>query len=260
MDMSRPKLSERWFYKNGALKWGPLATRELRERIASREVPLDTLVQREGSDTWYPAAEVAELLPDGFVAARVNQPVKAAGVVKIKRRAPPPRLGDFAEAHPAVATGIFLLLGVGLIRGLWVLIWWIFFAKAISPLDGRITCDDVPVASGNIVLEPVDTRGLPSRSAILKDGEFKLTAKNGVVVGTDYLIRIEAFRPTGKKHPGVKPGEFAAEYEQFVLPAFNQQSGMRVTVTRELTRQGLQLNVQGLPPQSNAETGTVNPE
>jgi hypothetical protein len=257
MDTSTPKLPDRWFYRDGIVKRGPFLARELRDKIASREVPVDSLVQCEGTDKWRPAAEVAELLPNGFMAAGVAEPAKHATAEKKPRRASSARFQDFADRHPVVATGILSVVGLGLIRGLWVLIWWAFFAKVLSPLEGRVSCDGVPVAEGNIVLEPVDARGVPSRSATLKDGGFQLTAKNGVAPGTEYLVRIEAFRPTGKKHPGVKPGEFAEEYEQFVLPAFNQQSGTRITVTRELTRNGLQLNVQGLPPQTNTATDTV---
>jgi len=260
MDTSTPKLPDRWFYREGVLKWGPFQAKELRDKIASREVLLDSLVQREGTDKWRPAAEVAELLPDGFIAARVADPGKAAAAKKKPRKASPARFQDFAERHPVIATGILVVVGLGFFRGLWMLIWWVFFATVLSPLEGRVSCDGVPISEGNIVLEPVDARGVPSRSATLKDGSFKLTAKNGVATGTEYLIRVEAFRPTGRKHPGVKPGEFAEEFEQFVLPAFNQQSSTRITVTREHTKNGLQLHVQGLPPQKTIPTEAVTPK
>jgi hypothetical protein len=96
---------------------------------------------------------------------------------------------------------------------LWLCLWWLLFAPtAFYPLEGRIMCGGEPIQEGNIAFEPVGS-----------------------------------IRKTGKSYPGVTPGEFSEEFEQFIVPAFNRDSQTRVTMTRAVFSDGMQLDVQGTP-------------
>lgn len=128
-------------------------------------------------------------------------------------------------------------------------IWWLFFAPAaLCELQGRITCGGVPVDEGNVSLEPIGASRIASRSAHVTSGSFALGKANGVVRDVEYVVRIEGFRRTGRTYPGVKPGEFSEEYEQFVLPEYNRDSTTRVRMTTDVLRKGLHVDVQGCPP------------
>lgn len=153
------------------------------------------------------------------------------------------------QKHPTLFGVGGVVLGLAVLRSIWLIVWWLFFAPArLYPLTGTLSCDSVPIEEGNVSLEPVAAPGVASRTAHIVGGVFALDAKNGVRRDVEYLVRIEGFRKTGKTFPGVKPGEFSEEYEQFVLPQHNRASGLRVQITRACIREGLTINVHGSPP------------
>lgn len=163
----------------------------------------------------------------------------------------------YATRHPRTAVAVGGAALVAVLRVLWLCIWWLLFAPAaLHPFEGRITCGGQPIDEGNIAFEPVGATGVSSRTAHVTSGSFSLGKANGVVRDVEYTVRVEGFRKTGKTYPGVQPGEFSEEYEQFVLPAFNRESQTRVTMTRAVLRDGMQLDVQGTPrPDTSAPPG-----
>lgn len=70
--MCSPPETDRWFYKNGDRKCGPVSTAELSQLFATRAIPAASLVWRFGMETWKPAVEVADFrvarLADSFSA------------------------------------------------------------------------------------------------------------------------------------------------------------------------------------------------
>jgi len=154
----------------------------------------------------------------------------------------------YASRHPRTAVAIGAAALVAVVRVLWLCIWWLLFAPAaLHAVEGRITCGGIPIDEGNIAFEPIGAAGAASRTAHVTSGSFSLGRANGVVRDVEYTVRVEGFRKTGKTFPGVQPGEFSEEYEQFVLPAFNRDSQCRVTMTRDVLRDGLSIDVEGRP-------------
>ncbi len=154
----------------------------------------------------------------------------------------------YASRHPRTAMAIGAAAFVAFVRVLWLCTWWLLFAPAaLHPVEGRISCGGLPIEEGNIAFEPVGAAGAASRTAHVTSGSFSLGRANGLVRDVEYTVRVEGFRKTGKTYPGVRPGEFSEEYEQFVLPAFNRDSQYRETMTREVLRDGLLINVDGRP-------------
>lgn len=152
----------------------------------------------------------------------------------------------YGRRHPGRAIAAAAVALVVAARVAWLVLWWLFFAPAaLHALEGHITCGGVPVDEGNVALEPVGAPGVASRTAHVRSGSFSIGRANGVVRDVEYVVRVEGFRKTGKTYPGVNPGEFSEEYEQFVLPAFNRESRTRVRMTRAVLRQGLTLDVRG---------------
>lgn len=139
-----------------------------------------------------------------------------------------------------------------LLRLFVLLIWWLLFGPApLYAISGTLSCDGVAIQEGNISLEPLNIRGVASRTAHIVEGKFSLNARNGVARGVEYVIRVEGFRKTGRVYPGVKPGEFSEEYEQFVLPEFNKASVLRSHITGECIREGVTIEVRGLAPRNS---------
>lgn len=154
----------------------------------------------------------------------------------------------YASRHPRTAVAIGGATLVAVLRVLWLGIWWLLFASAaLYPVEGQITCSGLPLEEGSIAFEPVGATGAASRTAHVTSGSFSLGKANGLTRDVDYTVRVEGFRKTGKTYPGVKPGEFSEEYEQFVLPTFNRDSQHRMTMTREILRGGLSITVVGKP-------------
>jgi hypothetical protein len=65
--MDSVAFTDRWFYKTGDAKAGPVSTDQLRNMLRQGAVPSDSRVWRDGMEAWLPAAEVHELLPTGFL-------------------------------------------------------------------------------------------------------------------------------------------------------------------------------------------------
>ncbi len=155
----------------------------------------------------------------------------------------------FHRKHPALTQAAGAVGALATLRIVTFLAWWLFFSPApLQPISGILSCDGVAIQEGTVSLEPVDVRGVASRTAHVVDGMFSLNARNGVARGVEYLVRVEGFRKTGKVFPGVKPGEFSEEYEQFVLPEYNKGSRLRLHITRELIDQGVAIDVRGVAP------------
>jgi hypothetical protein len=161
------------------------------------------------------------------------------------------QLRQIHQKHPVLTQAGGAVVAMAVLRLLFLFLWWLFFAPTpMYPISGILSCEGLAIQEGNISLEPLDVPGVASRTAHIVDGRFSLNTKNGVARGVEYVIRVEGFRKTGKVYPGVKPGEFSEEYEQFVLPEFNKVSLLRVRMTGECIREGLTIDVRGLAPRA----------
>ncbi|NCA17286.1 MAG: DUF4339 domain-containing protein [Betaproteobacteria bacterium] len=58
--------SDRWFYKTGGTKAGPVSGKDLQLLIVGRRVPFDVKVWCHGMNAWLPAGESPDLFPTGI--------------------------------------------------------------------------------------------------------------------------------------------------------------------------------------------------
>jgi hypothetical protein len=82
-----------WYYGRADQQFGPIDEFTLRGKIASGEVPGDSLVWRDGMSDWQPLASVAELqgpAPQGIYAPPATNPAYQGGGYPY---APPPTCG-----------------------------------------------------------------------------------------------------------------------------------------------------------------------
>ena len=75
--MADESAADRWFYKSDGKKHGPVSLDKLRQLLAQKTIPTDSLVWHNGMESWTPAAEAPEL--QGI------QPATAAGAARDPR-------------------------------------------------------------------------------------------------------------------------------------------------------------------------------
>jgi len=101
-----------------------------------------------------------------------------------------------------------------------------------AAVSGKILVDKQPLERGMINFFPVEGTPGPSAGAEIKNGEYHIPRKAGVVVGKN-RVEIKGFRKTGRKMPdpmafGTKT--MADEIVQIVPPEYSSQS----TLTRDI--------------------------
>jgi len=165
----------------------------------------------------------------------------------------------YSEQHLGVSIFVGAVAAVGVLRGLWLLAWWLLFTPSMHALGGVITCDGVNIEEGSIAFEPAEATRVPSRTAQIRNGVFQLRKESGVRRGVGYVLRVEGFRKTGVTHPGPDGSEGSEEYEQYVLPAFNRESSTEVLITRAVLREGVRLDVKGVPLPVVKPKGSAKP-
>lgn len=96
---------------------------------------------------------------------------------------------------------------------------------------GTVTFDGKPVDHGVISFDPADGQG-PNTGGEIADGRFDLSGLAEAVPGKK-IVRIRAFRPTGRKiesGPPAPPGTLVDELEAFIPAHYNANS----TLTAEI--------------------------
>ena len=84
--------------------------------------------------------------------------------------------------------------------------------------------DGQPMAEGSISFLPTEGATGPSAGGIIRDGEYRIPAATGPVVGRS-RVEIRGFRQTGKTVRDVwKPGQNVAERVIALGPEFNDRS------------------------------------
>jgi hypothetical protein len=102
--------SDKWFYKVGDVKFGPVTLNDLRDRIIRREVPIDARAWRYGMEGYAPLREVGEVFPDGII------PVSLVRGDEVKSPVSRVRSEKVYRYGVAIAM-LLLLLGVRLFMG-----------------------------------------------------------------------------------------------------------------------------------------------
>jgi hypothetical protein len=79
---------------------------------------------------------------------------------------------------------------------------------------GTVTCGGEEVARGKLRFVPVENSALPSTSATIADGEYRVEQWGGVPIGK-HRVEIEAKRFTGRKIENSLSGKTIAETASF---------------------------------------------
>ncbi len=99
-----------------------------------------------------------------------------------------------------------------------------------AAVRGKVVVDGQPMAEGSISFLPTEGATGPSAGGIIRDGEYRIPAASGPVVGRS-RVEIRGFRQTGKTVRDVwKPGQNVAERVIALGPEFNDRS----TLTRDI--------------------------
>jgi hypothetical protein len=67
-----------------------------------------------------------------------------------------------------------------------------------SKISGTVQVDGKPLKSGIVSFQPAPGNPAPSAGCPVAEGRFEIPASAGLMPG-NYLVRVEAFRETGKK-------------------------------------------------------------
>ena len=106
-----------------------------------------------------------------------------------------------------------------------------------ATLSGRITFQGQPIQDGSIRFVPIKGTKGPATVGTIRGGNYTVTARGGVPVGT-LRVEVEAYRPL----PGAKPytkeqaegnrGIVEGDYpkKQFLPPEYNTNSTHEVTI------------------------------
>lgn len=148
---------------------------------------------------------------------------------------PPTFRGDSRRVFVWLAMGGMLLAGCGRASKLRRL-----------PLAGSVTFAGQPVDDGLIEFIPVDSTPGPSFGGEVKAGRYAVPKVHGGHEGGVYSVQITSSRPSGKKYtvntntlsPDAQDIEVQV-MENFIPAKYNTESTLRVTITREASRTGI---------------------
>ena len=123
----------------------------------------------------------------------------------------------------------------------WVarLLLWLISGSALCAVDGAVTYDGVPVATGTIVFDP--TADGQRREALIKEGRYSLARESGLSRNAEYLVRVRAFRKTGRKYENADPTSSFDEYEQYLPERYYANPSVKVTATPRACAKGFDL-------------------
>ena len=106
---------------------------------------------------------------------------------------------------------------------------------------GAVSFEDKPIEKGTIEFIPVDGTSGPSFGGSIKEGRYEVAAAHGAREGGAYQVRITALKKSGKTVPNIfRSGGPPLELEDnFIPPKYNCKSTLKVVVTPELVRDGI---------------------
>jgi hypothetical protein len=107
-------------------------------------------------------------------------------------------------------------------------------------VKGKVMVNGSPLETGDISFVPIDASLGPTAGAVISNGEYAIDAARGPVAG-EYVVRINAFRKTGKKIWDGMGDEkapdsqknFVEEVRPLIPPRYNDQSELRATIVAD---------------------------
>ena len=118
-------------------------------------------------------------------------------------------------------------------------------------VQGEVSFGGRGVERGKIDLYPVDGTPGPSAAAIIANGRYKLSGKDGLVSNGTYLVRITALKKTGKMVANrLDPSGPPVELQDNYIPAiYNSESTLKLHVADlpDKNKVDFQLGATSLP-------------
>lgn len=108
-------------------------------------------------------------------------------------------------------------------------VFWLMSGPNLFAVGGAVTFNGTPISEGAIVFDPISDG--QRREAEVKDGRYLLPQKAGLSRNKEYLVRVRAFRKTGRKYINADPSASADEYEQYLPERYNAGSDIRLTAS-----------------------------
>ncbi|MFM9962748.1 MAG: hypothetical protein ACKV2Q_16180 [Planctomycetaceae bacterium] len=98
-------------------------------------------------------------------------------------------------------------------------------------VQGQITFDGQPVASGTITFVPIGASPGASASGEVVEGQFRILAKQGPSVGI-HRVEVLAVRNNGQKEAGspYPAGTMVDDIEQYIPARYNHKSELQAEV------------------------------
>ena len=98
-------------------------------------------------------------------------------------------------------------------------------------VNGQVTFDGQPIATGTIVFIPTHTGPGASASGEIVAGKFSIPRKTGPSLGS-HRVEVLAMRDNGKKEAGspYPPGTMVDDIEQYIPARYNHQSELKADV------------------------------
>lgn len=95
------------------------------------------------------------------------------------------------------------------------------------PIAGKVTLDDRPLATGDVVFTP--TGDGPTVQAKIIDGAYAVGTAEGPTAGT-YRVEIYSVQPTGEKVFDRGEGEVIEQTKDLIPPTYNVSSTLQAVV------------------------------
>lgn len=120
-------------------------------------------------------------------------------------------------------------------------VFWLTAGNTLFAVAGAVTYDGLPVPIGTIVFDPLGDG--QRRESLIKDGQYALTSEAGLLRNAEYMVRVRAFRKTGRKYENAEPASSFDEYEQYLPDHYYANPQIRVIATRQALAKELNVAV-----------------
>jgi hypothetical protein len=113
-------------------------------------------------------------------------------------------------------------------------------------LFGEVSYQGKPIEKGTIEFVPAEGTPGPSTGGAIKGGHYDVAVARGPREGGVYQVRITALKKTGQTVPNLRDASGRpVELEDNFIPAkYNLNSTLKVTVTTEAARKGIDFQLQ----------------
>jgi hypothetical protein len=126
----------------------------------------------------------------------------------------------------------------------WTAIAWMCAPPAPVAVRGTLAYQGSPVEQGEIEFSPAAGENAQRHSIKVEMGKFLLPAWQGLLRNRKYVVRVKAYRKTGRVYENADPQESADEYEQYLPGKYNSDSELSFVADRASLSKGLEFDLR----------------